>query len=431
MLWRFSLYGFLKNQRYFEPFLIVILRERGLSFTELGFLFAGRELFVNLFEIPSGAIADLYGRRRAMVASFASYCISFVVLAQAMTFAVLSLGMFLFAIGEAFRSGTHKSMIFAWLRQQGREAERAKVYGKTRSWSKLGSALSAIIAVLLVFSTGQIEYVFWFTLAPYLLNLINLASYPRWLDETNTHRHERRPWSQHLHDVYHHTRQSIRQIWKTLALRRLFLASMTYEGLYAASKDYIQPIITAFVATYVLHSTWTEDQQNAVALGTVYFLIHLAGSFASRHAHRFADDKAPQRGILRLWIGLFGVGGLLLVSTSAFWAIGIVVAFVLWAALQNLWRPVVLARFDAVATPEQGATLLSVESQGKAWTTMILSAIIGITIDAALTEQQNAHEDLTAFLPIAWLVLSLSAFFLLVDLCFRNPTPSTIPDYHP
>ena len=36
MLFRFCLYGFLKNQQYYEPFLILVFREKGLSFLQIG-----------------------------------------------------------------------------------------------------------------------------------------------------------------------------------------------------------------------------------------------------------------------------------------------------------------------------------------------------------------------------------------------------------
>ena len=62
MIVRFSLYGFLKNQRYFEPFLLLALIQMGLSFFDIGLLIAFRELATNVMEIPSGAIADLYGQ---------------------------------------------------------------------------------------------------------------------------------------------------------------------------------------------------------------------------------------------------------------------------------------------------------------------------------------------------------------------------------
>ena len=46
MLARFCLYGFLKNQRYFEPFLILVYIDRGLSFTAIGSLVAAQQLVV-------------------------------------------------------------------------------------------------------------------------------------------------------------------------------------------------------------------------------------------------------------------------------------------------------------------------------------------------------------------------------------------------
>ena len=135
MLFRFSLYGFLKNQRYFEPFLVLALLEKGMSFFAIGGLIAFRELATNLFEIPSGSIADLLGRRRAMLVSFGAYLLSFVLFWLAQQPVWLWPAMLLFSVGEAFRTGTHKAMIFEWLRQQGRTSEKTKVYGHTRSWS--------------------------------------------------------------------------------------------------------------------------------------------------------------------------------------------------------------------------------------------------------------------------------------------------------
>ena len=119
MLFRFSLYGFLKNQRYFEPFLVLVLVDKGLSFASIGLLYAVRELTVNCFEIPSGAIADSWGRRNAMILAFVAYIASFLLFGMADQFPLIAAAMFLFGIGEAFRTGTHKAMIFAWLHLHG------------------------------------------------------------------------------------------------------------------------------------------------------------------------------------------------------------------------------------------------------------------------------------------------------------------------
>ena len=146
MLFRFSLYGFLKNQQYYDPFLILAFRAKGLSFTEIGLLIGFRELCVNLMEIPTGAVADVAGRRRSMILSHLAYIGAFLIFGLCSQVWTLLAAMFCFSVGEAFRTGTHKAMIFSWLRLQGREKERTKVYGYTRSWSKIGSAVSVILA---------------------------------------------------------------------------------------------------------------------------------------------------------------------------------------------------------------------------------------------------------------------------------------------
>ena len=79
MIYRFSLYGFLKNLRLFEPFIILLFREDGLSFLQIGLLYSIRDIATNILEIPSGIYADAFGRRKSMLFSFSAYIVSFIV----------------------------------------------------------------------------------------------------------------------------------------------------------------------------------------------------------------------------------------------------------------------------------------------------------------------------------------------------------------
>ncbi|MFW5777052.1 MAG: hypothetical protein ACOCZB_07175 [Spirochaetota bacterium] len=54
------------------------------------------------------------------------------------------MAMLLFSFGEAFRTGTHKAMIFTYLRLRGFDAHGNDYYGHTRAWSQTGSAVSAL-----------------------------------------------------------------------------------------------------------------------------------------------------------------------------------------------------------------------------------------------------------------------------------------------
>jgi len=116
MLLRFSAYGFLKNLRFFELLILLFFTvARGLSYTQFGILVAVREVSIYLLEIPTGIVADVTGRRRAMMACFVSYLISFAIFTLGDGFWAFVPGMVLFAAGEALRSGTHKSMIMQHL----------------------------------------------------------------------------------------------------------------------------------------------------------------------------------------------------------------------------------------------------------------------------------------------------------------------------
>ena len=378
MLFRFSLYGFLKNQQYYDPFLILVFREeKGLSFLQIGILIGFREICVNLFEVPSGAVADLYGRRRAMILSFSAYIVSFMVFALSHSLASLFGAMFFFAIGEAFRTGTHKAMIFDWLRLQGRSNEKTKVYGYTRSWSKKGSALSVLIASALVFYSGSYRNIFWFSIIPYMLNIINFLGYPAMLDGDRKSEFSMKAVAVLL-------KKALKQAVQYPPLRRLVAESMGFEGMFKASKDYLQPILKQTAIALPLLLALEAKKRAALLVGLVYFVLHLLSSVASRNAHRLEDWKGDEEKAARF---IWRIDWLLFVCLVPLlwfnWYPLVIACFVALAIMQNFWRPVLISRVNAHSTPEMGATVLSIESQAKSLATMLLAPILGWAVDLA------------------------------------------------
>ena len=149
---KFCMYGFLKNLRFFDAFFILFLVDKGVSYTQIGILYAVREISTNLLELPSGILADSFGRKTSLAASFVFYISSFILFYLFNDFWIFLIAFMLFGVGEAFRSGTHKGMIMDYLKIKGWEDKAIYFYGHTRSWSQKGSALSALLAGALVFS---------------------------------------------------------------------------------------------------------------------------------------------------------------------------------------------------------------------------------------------------------------------------------------
>ena len=403
MIFRFSLYGFLKNQRYFEPFLFLAFLEKGLDFTDIGLLIAVRELTTNLLEIPSGAVADVISRRFSMILSFGAYIVAFTTFGYASDINLLYLGMVFFGVGEAFRSGTHKAMIFAWLRSQGREDERVKIYGYTRSWSKYGSAVSVALAAPIVLFTDSYEWIFLAAIVPYALNIVNFLGYPKDLDETDG--------AVSMAEVVRHAGRTVSDSVQRPRLRRLFFESMGFDGVFAATKDYLQPILAALALTlavsWISFEDWSETQQAALLVGPVYIVLHLLSGAASRRSHRVSDRAGSEARAARwLWgISVLVFAGLTISGFTGL-LVGAVVAFVALNVLHNLWRPVLISRFDTHGSAIQGASLLSVESQARRVATMIMAPILGYAVDAAI-----AAESVNPWWPVGALGLLCSILF--------------------
>ncbi len=375
MMFRFSLYGFLKNQTYFEPFLILAFLEKDLSFFQIGILIGFREVCINIFEIPSGAVADLYGRRRSMIFSFLAYITSFLVFGLSASFTALFLAMFAFALGDSFRTGTHKAMIFEWLRIQGREKERTRVYGFTRSWSKVGSAVSVVIASAFIFTGARYSDIFLLAIIPYAMNIVNFLGYPRELEGL------RAPDTK-IPGVWRHLKDSMRMAFTDRPLRGILVESMSYEGTYKVAKDYIQPVIQQAALGLALLATWQQQQRVAILMGAVYFVLHMLSSFASRGGHRLVEATGSEEAAAKsLWGATALIYAALAWGLWTGWDSVVIAGFVALAVLQNFWRPVLISRIDAHSTPEAGATILSVETQAKSILAMVLAPLIGLFVD--------------------------------------------------
>lgn len=407
MLFRFSLYGFLRNQRYFEPFFVLYLLDRGLSYFEIGLLIAFRELIVNLLEIPSGVVADSFGRIRTMILSLCVYAASFVVYGLAHSLSMLFLATFLYAVGESCRTGTHKAMIFDWLRRNGRTEEKSKIYGYTRSWSKIGAAVSLPLAGGIVLWTKHYDATFYASAALCLAGVINLLGYPRYL-EGETHA------GVSLREILKQLGAALQKAFADRRFRQLMVESMGYEGVFKAVKDYLQPIVKTaalpLAAMLLVTSDLSEPQQVVLLAVPVFVALNLLAALASRMAYRVvASAGGEEAAAEQLWLATIAVFAALFIAGVAGASIPLIVAFVLLYALQNVWRPIQISRFEPYAESRQGAALLSVENQSRNITTMLAAPLVGLAVDAVKARGLGGE-----FWPVGAVGLCVAFVFYLV-----------------
>jgi MFS family permease len=348
---------------------------KGSSYTEIGILYAIREITINLFEVPSGIIADTYGRKTALAGSFILYIISFVIFYFSSEFWIFLPAFIFFGIAEAFRTGTHKGMIMTYLAINNWGDQKINYYGHTRSWSQKGAALSSLAAGLIVFYSGDYERIFLYSTIPFVLNFFLILSYPEELDKI--------PEKQKIK----HTAKlgiTIKSFFKNLIkpeVLKIINMSAFHSAYLKAVKDYIQPLMVNVALLIPIMMNLEPDRKNGIIIGCLYFIIYLLNSFASRLAAKASEGERKKKiSYITLLCG-FTCG----IACGIFYALNLwiisLIAFVGIFFIENLRKPI-LTGFIADNVPNQVlASVISIESQLKTVITAVIALLFGILAD--------------------------------------------------
>ena len=368
---KFSAYGFLKNLRFFDAFFILFLLEKGLSYTEIGILYASREIIINIVEVPSGFIADKYGRKNALVGSFLFYILSFSIFYLSENFWPFLLAFLSYGVADAFRSGTHKGMIMDYLKLNNWQNEKINYYGHTRAWSQKGSAISSLVAGVIVFYSGSYQSIFLYSIVPYLINLLLILSYPQEINLSHSSKKEQNSL----------TLKFFFQVIKQPAVLSIMNASALHSAYLKAVKDYIQPLMVSVALIIPIMLAVEPDKKNGLLIGVFYFIIYLATSRASQLAAKVAATNKNRISHQTLIAGfLFGIGSGLFYFYDVW--VAALLLFVGIYLIENMQKPI-LTGFIADNVPsEMLVTVISVQSLISTVITAVLALAFGITADA-------------------------------------------------
>ena len=123
-------------KRMVWPILTLYLLRNQLTVDQIGTIVAVCTLAGIVFEVPSGAFADWFGRKRTMTLSMFIAAVSMFVLWKMTGFWSALAGQLIYTFSGSFWSGTHDAFIFETLRDLGREKELKKVTGRALFYSQ-------------------------------------------------------------------------------------------------------------------------------------------------------------------------------------------------------------------------------------------------------------------------------------------------------
>ena len=410
-IWKFCFYGFFKNFKFFEPYLLIIFIAWGMDLFQIGILITIQEILTYTLELPSGIVADKYGKKMVLLLCFIFYIISFIFyfFGEGPNFTILITASMFFGLGEAFRTGTHKAMELAWMDKNGYLDYKTFIYGRTRSYSLLGSTISSLISIIFILSIPANKWIFLITIIPYIIDFILIASYPSYMNEHETHKGNN---FKEFMDGF----KGLKIVFTNRKLSRAISSSTVFNAVYKMLKDYIQVIIQLFIvviiASYITNPTDIQiDNFTAVILGILYAVFNLVSSFASKNSYKITNKTNNPKKATDLIFDSFSVL-LLLVGLFIWLEIPIIVIFLYLAiyVVYNLRRPIVVDYLGGLIEKDQRATILSVDSLIKSILIFIFAPIFGFIAQISIT---------WLFIGLAIVLLVLNRFALSGD-C--NPT---------
>lgn len=321
---------------------VVFLQQHyGYSLTEVTLLDLPFWLGIFLFEIPTGIVADKYGRKLSLSLSAVIGCVIWLVFALSGDFLVMASAQFIGGLAVTFSSGADEALLFETMKILGREGEYAKIAGHARAIRMV----SAMIAGLAVGAIASVDLVLpaFITSALIGATLIPILSFRETrgasqVAEGKEHAGKDPPYTQIVIQAVSALREHATLRWAIA-----YLVVLGCVGFYV--EVFLQPYTLAVGLP-------------VVALGVVMVGVQgmsIAGSLAVPGAQRsIGTDR------LLLGVPLFLVFCLLLLGVAP--VIPILIMAAMAAFLFALTQPVLLAVIQGRVPDDARATVLSIQS---------------------------------------------------------------------
>jgi MFS family permease len=135
----------LMNLSFTHGIWMIFLASRGFSLLQLGALEAIFHVTSFLMEVPTGSVADIWGRKASRIAGRISFSLSLVLMYFGSSFPVQILSFIFSALGYNLESGAGEALLFDSLLLDRAEERYLQIKGKDELFYQVSNILSFLL----------------------------------------------------------------------------------------------------------------------------------------------------------------------------------------------------------------------------------------------------------------------------------------------
>ena len=327
---------FITNLNMQSSIWVLYLAYCGLSLADIGLLEGIYHATSIICEIPSGAVADLLGRKRSMILSRICIAISCMLMLFSRSFGLFALSFIIQALGNNFNSGSEEALVYDSMKAIGQEDQYMRVYGRLNVIIEVSQGIATVAGGILA------EYS-WFCCYGACLVIAVLSLIPvLFLTEATCGKQEKRREAGEL--VVSHFRASFRILRSDVRILKI----ITYYSVIFAA----QTSLFFYSQQYYFELGYNKIQISLILL--VMSAVSCLGAVMSeRIYHRFKQKIA--------FVGAAVIAAAFLCYGFENMAVS-VIAFSAAGFFNSVLYPVQSDSLNQLIPSEQRATLISVNS---------------------------------------------------------------------
>jgi MFS family permease len=155
---RLLAFRFLSDFIVVMPAIVPVYRQAGLSATEIMLVQTVFSTAGLVFEVPSGYLADVWGRRRALVLGMTAQAAAFAAYGFARGFWTFAAAEVALAFAYSLLSGTASALLFDSLHAAGDTERYHRMESRAEALTRLGTAVAAIVGGLLAVASLRLPF---------------------------------------------------------------------------------------------------------------------------------------------------------------------------------------------------------------------------------------------------------------------------------